>query len=152
MPTSNVNTGSKKWYKVWWKVLVSFIGAVGIVWGVLEGVNAVTKWWHKEELKEQKIEELEQTLLKVINDDIEKDKRIDSLDDYVTTKKKSYAVGFRVFKETDKETGIVSFKKMYRDWQGIWHEVYLDREYSDIYGIDYYYYINKNDGRKTYCW
>lgn len=141
-----------KWYKSWWKTLIAFVGGFTFVWGILEGVYQVTEWVHEEELKEEKIELLEKTVQKIINEDKEKDKKIQSLQDYVDDKNQSFAVGFRVFIKEDPYSNDVVRKKMYRDWNGVWHEVHLDHKYTNYYGIDYYYYISKESGEKVYCW
>ena len=66
-------TQNKRWYKVWWKILVGFVGAIGIVWGVFEGLYIFTDWWHNEKEKERRIEVLENTLKEVINNALEKE-------------------------------------------------------------------------------
>lgn len=47
---------------------------------------------------------------------------------------------------------IVKEVKRYRDWKGRWYEIFRDKESSDLYAIDYFYYIDKQTDEKIYCW
>jgi len=130
----------KHWYQKAWGKVVATVSILGILAGIFEGVYLFTEMWHDyKELQE-----------KVKNEDY--DNRIKKLEIYVTEKRKSFAVGFRVFKEFDEETGKITYQKRYRDWEGIWHEIYYDLEASELYGVDYYYYIKRGTGEKIYCW
>lgn len=128
-----------------WKQIVGFLAVCGLVWGVLEGVYFFTEQWHDYTILKENVDSLK-------HGDERYEKRIFELENYVANKRLSFAVGFRVFKETDEETGITNKVKKYRDWDGKWHTVFRDKEYSDIYGVDYYYYIDKETDERIYCW
>jgi len=135
------NSDTKKsFFKRTWKSMVATLTVLGVVWGVLEGVYFFTQEWHEYEIYKEKV------------DSEDFNERIIDLEKYVINKRKSFAVGFRVFKHEDEETGKISFVKRYRDWQGTWHEIFRDRETSDLYGVDHYYYIDKETDEKIYCW
>jgi hypothetical protein len=134
-----------------WKVFVTVLAIGATVWGLLESIYWVTDYFHDQQIHNKKIDTLEKTLLDVINGDKEKDFKIEELNDYIEQKKHSYAVGFRVEKQILPD-GSIQKKKMYRDWDGHWHEVHLDNHMTAVYGIDYYFYIDKNTGEKVYCW
>lgn len=142
----------RKWYKVWWKLVMSFVASLGIVWGIFETTYAITEWWHKEYLKEKKILELEHRVEELHKEDSSQNSKIKYFDNYIKNKNESYSVGFRVFKQKHFESGGIIHKKMYRDWDGAWHEIHYDKKASEFYGIDYYYYIEKETGEKIYCW
>ena len=130
----------KSIWKRWWKKIVGILTILGIVWGVLEGVYFFTKYWHEYQVLKENVQ----------SEDYEE--RISDLETYVINKKKSFAVGFRVFKEVDELTGKTTFKKKYRNWGGVWNDVFYDAETSDIYGVDYYFYYDIRTGEKIYCW
>ena len=142
----------KKWYqKLWGKVL----GAIGVITTclmIIKAVYSVFEWYHEKEHALNKINEIETTLINVINENNKKNEKISKLEEYIDTKEKSYAVGFRVFREKNEETSDFIKRKMYRDWDGNWHEVHYDFELSTKFGVGYYYYIDKENGKKVYCW
>src|SRR3990172_10479593 len=92
-----VKPSNKKWYqKLWGKVL----GAVGVVTTclmIIKAVYSVFEWYHEKEHALNKIDEIETTLINVINDGNKKNEKIEKLEEYIDSKEKSYAVGFRVF-------------------------------------------------------
>ena len=123
-----------------WKGIVGTITALGLVWGILEGVYFFTHQWHEYQIYKEKI------------DSENFNERITTLENYVLEKKRSFHVGFRVFYDYDEETGITTKVKRYRDWNGIWHRIFKDNEASETYNVDYYYYISEKRGEKIYCW
>jgi hypothetical protein len=151
-PVAVIVAMKKKWYKTWWKSLTGVLAIVGLIWGVFEGVYMFTAWHHQFEHDRYEISILKKKVNTIIENDLLKDEKIKKFSNYIVSKRKSYAVGFRVFNDKDEDTGIVTQKKMYRDWEGIWNEVYIDNKYSRDFGVDYYYYIDKKTGEKTYCW
>ena len=138
------------WYKTVFKAFAAAVTISGMVWGVFEVIWVVAEWHQKEVALETKVSDLEKKLKDVISGDVKKDKQIDSLISYIESKKTSFAVGFRVNKITDEETGEITYKKMYRDWNGVWHEIHYDLYMSQTYGYDYYFYVDKNTGDKIY--
>ena len=140
MKKENINNEIK-----WWKPTAKYMGILTVVFSILSGTYLFTeRLYEYKELKEI-VESID-----VINGI--QGKSIKNIEKYVLSKKKSFAVGFRVFNDTDIETGVVTKRKMYRDWNGVWNEVYLDVEYTSQIGIDYYFYIDKRTGDKVYCW
>lgn len=143
-----VEKKEKHWYQKLWGKVTASIAILGAVWGILEGVYYFTEQWHdfqllKKEVKDMK--EKEQWVLESLQTVLE------SREEW----SKSYAVGFRVYQETDKKTGNVTWIKRYRDWEGVWHDVFHDAEASRIYGVDYYYYIDETKpppNNQVYCW
>lgn len=142
----------KKWYqKLWGKVL----GAVGVFTTcliIIKAIFSVFEWYYEKEQALSKIDEIEKTMINMINDENKKNEKIYRLEQYIDTKEQSYAVGFRVFKEKNEASEGYTKRKMYRDWDGEWHEVHYDFQLSTQYGIGYYYYIDKINGDKVYCW
>jgi hypothetical protein len=130
----------KSLVKKWWKRVLATLGVLAVITGIFESVYVCTEFWH------------EYNILKeiVISEDYET--RISDLEDYVHKKSKSFAVGFRVFKEVDEITEKVIYKKKYRDWRGTWNDIFYDEEASELYGVDYYFYYHKDTGEKIYCW
>lgn len=147
-------TPKKKWYqKLWGKVLgaVAVVGTCGIILEiVLSGVN----WYNHQKEMLSKIPMIENAIVDILNEDKQKDDKIEMLENFIIDKKKSHAVGFRIFKEWDEDEKKWIKTKMYRDWDGTWNEVHIDNQMSLMYGVDYYYYISKNKntlGEKIYC-
>ena len=128
----------------WWKVAISVITTAGIVFGVLEVVFWFSKWYDEEVAYRNSLE-------KMIEDNKSIKQDLKKATDYISKKKSSFAVGYRVFRELDEETGKIVKTKMYRDWSGSWHEVHFDSEMSEFYGVDHYFYID-DYGDKVYCW
>jgi len=135
----------KKWYQVWWKTVIGAAGVLTAVFGILEGTYWFTAQWHDYQVMKKKVMTLD-------TGDVYINQRLITLEKYLEEKNRSFAVGFRVFKEQDELTGNVTYRKMYRDWSGKWNEVFIDFEYSQEYGVNYYYYIDKTNGAKVYCW
>lgn len=145
MPEANNIEKKEHWIKKAWKTKVAVFAVLGALWGILEGVYWFTEKWHEwEVLKDNEVHMVERI------DRLEENQK--NILQYVENKRKSFAVGFRVFKEVDEITGEVTFAKRYRDWKGVWHEIFQDLEASRYYGVDYYYYIDKNSDEKIYCW
>lgn len=141
-PNSNTK---KSFIKRTWKTFVGILTVGGVIWGVLTGIYWFTEKWHEYEV----FKESEKQVLDRL-DKIEANQK--KLLNYVDKKSTSFAVGFRVFKMEDEETGKTTLVKRYRDWDGVWHEIFRDKELSDLYGVDYYYYIDKQTDEKIYCW
>jgi broad specificity polyphosphatase/5'/3'-nucleotidase SurE len=138
----------KHWYQTLWGKITSGIAIAGAIWGILEGVYYFTEQWHeiqtmKKEWAEMKEEE------QWVKENVNK------LVKYVQDKKKSYAVGFRMFRYEDEQTGETKWKKRYRDWNGEWHDIFYDQEASELMGVDYYYYVDETKpppDNQVYCW
>jgi hypothetical protein len=123
-----------------WKRIVGGLAVLGVLWGIFEGVYIFAEYVHEYENLKEKV------------DSEAFDVRITKLEKYVLNKRKSFHVGFRVFKYFDEETGLTTRVKRYRDWNGVWHEIFRDLEASETYKVDYYYYIDKKTDEKIYCW
>ena len=134
----------KSWIKKTWKVIVATLAVFGIVWGVLEGVYFFTEEWHDYQEFRKNETHIEERI-----DRLEKNQK--RLLKYYDSKKKSFAVGFRVVTITDDATGREVKQKTYRGWDGEVHTVYKDGYLSDLQGVDYYFWID-SDGEKNYCW
>lgn len=141
----------KRWYQKFWGKIVATLAVFSTLGIILEGIIVGVNWYNHQQEMFKKVTTLETMMLDIINGDKQKDDKIVKLEDYVSSKNKSYAVGFRVFKDVDEETGKIIKTKKYRDWSGVWYNVHIDNSMSDYYGVDYYYYIDK-DGEKIYCW
>lgn len=143
MPEEKKDIAKKSAWKRWWKKIIGGITILGVVWGVLEGVYFFTQYWHEYQILKENVQ----------SENFEE--RISKLETYVVNKRKSFAVGFRVFKEVDEITGEVRYRKKYRDWVGVWHTIFYDEEASVLFGVDYYYYIDEKrpiGEKEVYCW
>jgi hypothetical protein len=153
MTDGNVNIQpTKKWYqKLWGKVLatIAIFGTLGVI---LEFIIIGVNWYNSQQETFDKVNNLEKTILDIVNSDKDKDNKILDLEEYVSNKDKSYAVGFRVFKHRDDDTGKLMKTKKYRDWSGKWNDVFYDKTMSINFGVDYYYYIDRQTSEKIYCW
>lgn len=132
-----------KWYQ---SIYVKAGGIVAglAVFGTLIGyVITAVNWWEQQKELPAKVLKLEQEL-----DAIKKGDQ--TIYDYIESKSKSYAVGHRVKKVYDEEKGKWIKVKQYRDWEGVFHDVYIDLELSDFYGWDQYYYIDSETHEKIY--
>ena len=119
------------WLKRAWKTKLAILAVLAGLWGVLEGVYFFTEKWHEyQELKTNEVQLIDRI------DRLEKNQK-DVLK-YMQGKKQSFAVGFRVFKMEDEDGGGVTLTKRYRGWDGKWHEIFRDKEWSETYGVDYY--------------
>ena len=138
------NNDNVIWYKkVWAKYLliVSIVAGLGTAGTFLvKAVNLYNTY------KEVPI---------LINDIQTKDsiinKKLDYVVSYVENKKRSFAVGYRVKKEIDEQTGEEVWTKQYRDFKGRWNDIFIDLEMSNYWGYDVYYYIDKDTHEKIYC-
>lgn len=119
------------------KIVAMLAFIVTAVEGVVLGVRFWDDWTALKQLFESE---------KKVNE------RLDAIEAFIFEKKSSYAVGFRVEKVFDQETGGVIKVQQYRDWLGRSHNVYLDLESTELFGIDHYYYINPKSHEKIYCW
>ena len=143
----------KKFPNKGWKIVVAIIGALGIIWGVFEAVYRFTDWYHTNEFSRtsmvDRLDNIDSLLLEVINEDRSKDEKIKKLEEYRSYKKQSFAVGFRMFKLVDSETGEIKWIKRYREWSGEWRDVFKDSECTEYIGMDCYFYYNDN-GKRIY--
>ena len=115
---------------------------VGTLFGyIIAGVN----WWNKNQELPAKVEQLQQELDSLKSGD-------KALYNFVDKKSQSYAVGYRVKKVVDEQTGKTRKVRQYRDWKGYFNDIYIDHEATEFYGIDQYYYIDKDSHEKIYCW
>lgn len=134
-----------KWYqKAWAKVTgaVIVLGMLGTIGRAT--VEIVNHWNFYQELP---------TRLDNIEDSIKSLKQGDEVFvDYFDKKSQTFAVGFRVKKTVDEHTGRVRFVKQYRDWKGYLNDIILDKELTEYYGIEYYFYFDKDTQEKIYCW
>ena len=122
--------------------IVALLGVLGTLIGyIISGVN----FWNSIEGLPGKVDALELRL-----DSLQRTDR--SLHDYIAKKKSSYAVGYRVKKVFDEQTGKYRKVRQYRDWKGYFNDIYIDHEATEFYGIDQYYYIDKDSQLKIYCW
>lgn len=142
--------------KSWSKKVVSFIlGASalgGAVWGILEVIFMFTAWHAEYEDRGIRLEQLQDRIYQLENGDAEIAAELDNILYHESNKGNTFQVGKRTEIIEDVETGIKVKVKKYRDWDGILHEVHKDNEMSMTYGIDYYFYIDKQTGNKIYVW
>ena len=140
----------KTWISKAWKTVVATIGVATTVWLIFQASYFITDWLHQEDLMKKYLENIQSKLDEIIKLDKKKDEKIESFEKYIDKKRQSFQVGFRVFKETDSTTGTISYKKMYRGWDGHWHEVHYDEYYSSQFGYDFYFYVDRQTGEKIY--
>lgn len=138
------NIPKKVWYKTWWKSVIGAITVCGVVWGIFEIVIKVNKEWEDYQEFKNRLELLEK-------DAKNQDSLINANKTYIEKKKGSYAVGFRVVTEWDDDLNMFLKKRKYRDWSGETYIVHKDEYYSNHYGYDYFFYIDKT-GEKKYCY
>lgn len=135
----------KRWYHVWWKAVVGILSVSGIVLGIFRGVITVVDEWREFQSFKQRVINLESG-----DSLLENTVQINTA--YIAAKNMSYAVGFRVEIDINPHTNEMTKRKMYRNWEGEWNEVHKDQFYSELDGVDYYFYIDKETGDKVYCW
>jgi hypothetical protein len=139
----------KSFFSKAWKTVVATIGIAGVIWGVFEGAFYISNWFQKEDLFRQNFTKLSRKVDSLAVVDLKKTAKIDSLTSYVERKQQSFQVRIRIYKELDEVTGQVVFIKKYRDELGVLRLLHYDRYHSEIWQVDYYFYIDDN-GEKVY--
>jgi hypothetical protein len=143
MPNQN------KWYQQTWIKITGFVAGVSVVGTLGTGlVNTVNHWNFYQALPDR-LDEIENSIDSLYKGDL---KEFSLLDSFIARKKETFAVGFRVKKSIDEHSGEPRFIKQYRDWKGRLNNVYLDYELTEFYGMEYYFYYDKDTGDKKYCW
>lgn len=144
-----------KWYqKVWFK----YSAALVVITGLSTGGSYLLSWadwWNTQNSLPAKIKNVSKKADAILKADsiMEEtfNRRLLIIEAYIHNKKNSRAVGFRVKKDVNENTGEEYWRKQYRDWGGTWHNIHLDIDMSEVYGFDCYYYIDNNH-EKIYCW
>jgi hypothetical protein len=151
MPNQERNKYAAKtpWWKRIWKTFVAAIAIAGLIWGVLEVVWVVVKWHDDEVRLEQTVTDQLKTIDSLTVALNNQATQINKINSWIDKKKLSFAVGFRVQKEYDEENERWIYKKMYRDWTGVWREIHLEQYTSELLGYSVYFYVD-GDGEKQY--
>lgn len=139
------NSEGKKLYQLMWFKVVSGVAAFGILGTLGTATVTVVNHWEFWDSLPSRLGNISDSVAKLYDGDA-------VFEDYLEKKTQSFAVGFRVKKTTDEHTGKTRWIKQYRDWKGNLNDIYLDKEYSEMYGIEYYFYYDKDTGDKKYCW
>ena len=134
----------KPWYQKAWGKVVAAISVIVTLGAILEGGYLLYGFYDE-------YKQMQATMELLVEQENSFETRISHVEEFVNRKNKSYAVGFRVVTVTDEETGRQTKRKKYRGWDGEEHTVYLDKEFSEQQGIDYYFWIAA-DGSINYCW
>ncbi len=153
MGNPKTQKAKKSWWRTWYGMLGSIVATALFFWSIFEGAYMFSDWMHTNEHSKssivEKLNKHDSLLVVIINSDLDKDDKISKLEEYRNYKKQSYAVGFRMVKITDEATGKVRWVKQYRDFDGIWRDVFLDDECSEYIGMDCYFYYGE-DGERVY--
>ena len=139
------NTQPQKWYqKVWFKITGAIV-ALGLLGTIGRATITVVNHWEFWESLPTRLDNLSDSVSCLYKGDA-------IFESYLDKKSQSFAVGFRVKKTTDEHTGKIRWVKQYRDWKGYLNDVYIDKELTEYYGIEYYFYYDKDTGEQKYCW
>jgi len=134
---------TNKWYQKLWVKITAGLAVIAVLGGVANTIVNGVNWWNTHKEIPSKILMLEK--------EIDSLKKGDSfLYDFVGSKSESYAVGYRMKRIVD-ENGKIRWVKQYKDWKGNVNNIFLDRENSDYYGRDYYFYFDHDTDEKIYC-
>jgi hypothetical protein len=133
----------KKWYQNYAVKITAIVLAISGTVTLLRYASSGFEWFKTQtELKED-VSRIDSLLTIVINGD-------KKFHDFVDKKNKSFAVGYRVKITTD-ENGEERWILQYRDKKKHLHNVILDKEASEYYGRDYYFYYDRKTHEKIYC-
>jgi hypothetical protein len=134
-----------KWYQQTWAKITGAIVVMGTLGTIGTGVVNTVNHWNFYQALPARLDSIENHVKTLEEGDKE-------FENFFDKKGNSFAVGFRVDKTKDEHTNEIMWVKKYRDWKGRLNNIYIDHELTDFYGVDQYYYIDKDTHEKVYCW
>lgn len=138
-----------KWYKQTWAKVVAVVAGLSVLGTIGTGVVNTVNHWNFYKVLPDRLDKIESSIDSLYKGDL---KEFSIVNDFLNKKKETFAVGFRVKKTIDEHTGEPRWIKQYRDWKGNLNDIYLDYELTEYYGMEYYFYYDKDTHEKIYCW
>jgi hypothetical protein len=134
---------NKKWYQNYAVKVTAIVVAISATLTLFGYISSGINWFSSQEELKQEVHILDSIVNTIIDGDQE-------VYEFIDKQSKSFAVGHRM-KITIDEDGKPMWVKQYRGWDKRVHNIILDKELSEYYGREYYFYYDRNTQDKVYC-